>query len=118
MVNLDHPDLVVVADTTEGPDQVTWLNRATGPSGEHQTIVLPCTAEVGAVATLRFASYCQRVSCYRQQRQITAASVRLDRRYPQLTSDTLELLTDADLPIVFVDIVPAHAEYLASAEPI
>jgi hypothetical protein len=51
-MDLDDPDLVVVADAAERPDQVPRLDRPPGASGEHQAEVGPGAAHVSAVGVL------------------------------------------------------------------
>jgi hypothetical protein len=52
MMNLDHAQLVVVADPAERADQVPGLDRKAAAGGEHQAGVLPGPAEGLAVGGL------------------------------------------------------------------
>jgi hypothetical protein len=45
MVNFDHAELVVVADSAERADQIPWLDEKAAAGGEHQAGVLPGSPE-------------------------------------------------------------------------
>jgi hypothetical protein len=48
----DHPELVVVADAAEGPDQVPGFDRTTAAGSEHESGILPGAPECLAVSGL------------------------------------------------------------------
>lgn len=72
MMQADHPQPVSVTDAAEGPDQVPRLDRAARPGGEHQAVVLPSAAELGAVGRLRVTADRQHIA----SQLATAASAR------------------------------------------
>jgi hypothetical protein len=52
VVNGDYANLVLVADSSEGADEVPWLDRPAGAAGEDQVCAGPGRAHVEAVAGL------------------------------------------------------------------
>jgi hypothetical protein len=118
VVQLDDPEPVSVADAAERPDQVSRLDRPACPGGEYQPGVLPGAAQDGTVGDLGLGADREYVQGQLEQRQVTAASCRLDRADPQGALDAQDLLPDADLIVVLVNVTPPQAEDLPAAEPV
>jgi hypothetical protein len=96
VVDLDKPDLVVVADAPERPDEVAWLDRPPGTRGEHEPGLRPGRAHVDAVDGQAFGLELERLSRSIEQRQAPLSGLYLDRREEQLAADSLQLLVNLD----------------------
>jgi hypothetical protein len=118
VVDLDRPELVATTDSVERADQIARLDRAAGPGGEDEPVVLPSTAQLGTVGGLRLASEVEHRLCDRQQREVSAARCRLERYELQLPLDPLDLLADPDFAVVLVDVAPAQPEHFTAAQAV
>ena len=116
VVDLDEPDLVVVADPAERAHEVAGLDRPAGSGGEDEVSVGPGRAEHDTVGGLLFGAQFERSGGKVGKRQDPVASVGLDRSEPELAADALELLAHMDHAPVEVDVIPPQAEGLAPAE--
>src|SRR5450755_4574157 len=100
VMKLDHPRAAGLAEAMERTDEVTRLDRPSGPGGEDEPVVLPGPAQLVEVGGLRLAADAEHVGGEGKHRQLTAASAGLDRADPQLTVDAPDLLADADLRVL------------------
>jgi hypothetical protein len=73
VVDCDYADLVVVADSAEGPSQVPGFDRPTAASGEHQAGVLPGSTKCFPVGGLLLLTNEQRGAHQAWNRQIAAS---------------------------------------------
>jgi len=89
VVHLDDPDLVVLADAPEGPDEVPRLDRPPGPGGEHQFYCWPGGAHVSAVGGLTFGLKLERLADDAEQREVSPSGAGLDRAKVQFSSAIL-----------------------------
>jgi hypothetical protein len=83
VMNLDSPDLVVVADAAEGPDQIARLDRPPGPGSEDEARVGPGLAHVGLIGSLSFTLELERLANDIQDWQASLPGAGLDRREQQ-----------------------------------
>jgi hypothetical protein len=118
VVNLDVTQAVRRADAVERADQVPRLDRAACLGGEDHSVVLPGTAQLSTVGSLGLPSEVEHRVCDRQQREVSTARCCLDRVDLQLAPHPLDLLTDAEFPVVFVDVVPAQPKNLTTAQAV
>src|SRR6516164_1458024 len=118
VADLDEPDLAVVADAPEGPDEVARFDRAPGPRGEYEPGFWPGRTHVDAVEGLAFGLKLERLRGRVEQRQASFTSLGLDRREEQLAADPLQLLADMDRSAVEVDVIPAQAEHLPAPQAV
>src|SRR6266704_2502376 len=116
VVHLDDAHAVVFADATERSGKVTWLHRAPGPGGEYEMGGRPGRTHGLAVGELAVSLVLESFTGQVKQWQDPIASMRLDRCEEDLAADTLQLLTDADLPSVDVDVIPAQPKDFAEAQ--
>jgi hypothetical protein len=91
VVDLDEPDLVVVADAAEGADQVALLDRPSGPGGEHEPAFWPGGAHDGTVGGLLVGLDLECLAGEVKQRQASPSGVGLDCPEDELAADALEL---------------------------
>lgn len=117
-MDLDRPELVVVADPSEGADQVPGLDGKAAASGEHQAGVLPGPAERFAVGGLLLLPGEQRRAGLAGDGKVTVARPGLDRARPQLSAHSPDLLADAEPASVQVHVLPAEAEDFTAAHSV
>src|ERR1019366_10030656 len=113
-MGLYHPYAASSADAMEGADKVTRLDWPPCLGREDEAIVLPCLAQILPINGLRLEADAEHVGGQRKHRQVSAPGVGLDRADPKLTANAPDLLADADLTAVQVDIGPAQAENFAA----
>jgi hypothetical protein len=104
VVNLDHPDLVVVADATEGPAQIPGLDGTAAAGGEHESGVLPGAAECLSIVGLLLLANEQRHASQAGDGQVAGPGVGLDRAGSQAAVDALERLPDGERACLQVDV--------------
>jgi hypothetical protein len=96
MVDFDDPDLIVVADATEGPDEVARLDWPTGlvvNTGSVTAKLSPCQHGSGLLCSLPLQSLAGQI----QQWHVTQSGSCLYRAEDQLALNALKLLADLDL---------------------
>ena len=84
------------------------------PGREDEPVVLPGVPQIFPVSGLRLEADAEHVGGQRKHRQVSASGVGFDRADPKLTADPPDLLADADLAVVQVDIGSAQAEDFAA----
>jgi hypothetical protein len=95
VMDLDEPELVLVADAPEGADQVARLDRPSGPGGEYEPAFWPGGAHDGAVGGLLVGLELERLAGEIEQRQAAPSGVGLDRPEEELAADALQLAEPA-----------------------
>ena len=118
VMDLDHPNFVIVADPAEGPDKVSRFNGQTAASSEDETRVLPGIPERFTVGRLLLLPGEQCCASESDNRQVTVAGTGLDRAGSEGAADALELLPDSDDPGFEIDISPAKSEHFTSSHAI
>src|SRR5215510_2554648 len=118
VVDLDEPDLAVVADAPEGPDEVARFDRPPGARGEYEPGFRPGRAHVDAVEGLAFGLELERLFGRVEQWQASFPSPGLDWRQEQLAVDSLQLLVVLDRSAVEVDVIPAQAEHFPARQTV
>jgi hypothetical protein len=79
VVDLDQPDLVVIADPAERPDKISRLHRPPGPGGEDKSNFWPGDTHLSAVTSLPLGLAVERLANDVEQREIPLACLRLQR---------------------------------------
>ena len=118
VMDLDHPELVVVTDPAERADQVPGLDGQTAAGAEHQAGVLPGPPERLAVSDLLFLAAEQRGAGQARDGQVSVARLGLDWSSLQAAADPLELLADPEHAVVQVHVLPAQAEDFTAAHAV
>jgi hypothetical protein len=106
VVDLNCPDLVLLADAPERAHQVPGLDRPTGPGGEYQIRLWPGGAHGSTVRSLPLGLKFECLARKVQQRQGSYSGRGLDGPDQKLTSDPLYLLADTEYPAVELDVTP------------
>jgi hypothetical protein len=117
VMNLDHAQVVAVADPAERADQVPGVDGPAAAGGEDQAGVLPGPAEGFTAGSLLLLPGEQGGARLGGNGKVAVTCLRLKRAGPKLSAPP-ELLADAQLACVQVHILPAQAENLAAAHAV
>ena len=89
VVDLDEPDLVVVADAPEGADEVARFDGPPGASSEHESGFWPGRSHVDSVGGLPLGLELERLAGYIKEWQASSPRLGLDRCEEQFATDSL-----------------------------
>jgi hypothetical protein len=105
-----------MADTAEGPHEVSGIDRSPGSGREHESGLRPRRANVGPVGSLPGCLEFEHLAGEVQRREVTLPRMGLDGAELELATYALELLANLDRPGLEVNVLPIRTAVARSAQ--